>query len=293
MSECAACGKSGDGLKACTACKLVKYCNASCQRAHWPKHKKKCKKRAAELYDEALFKEPPPRDECDICMLTLPLDAICQKYQTCCGKVLCSGCIYAAYLADNRGLCPFCRTPAAASDRESIERLMKRAEGDDANAMRNLGGCYFDGMHGFPQDRERAMELWLRAGERGNAIAYGSIALAYYYGQGVGTDLKKAKYYEELAAMGGDVDARHNLGCTENDAGNMDRAVKHYMIAAGSGLDQSLDAIRQGFMKGYITKGDFEKALRANKGAKDEMRSNQREAGAAFFDAARAARGHN
>ena len=28
---------------------------------------KKCDRRAAELYDKALFKEPPPREECPIC----------------------------------------------------------------------------------------------------------------------------------------------------------------------------------------------------------------------------------
>ena len=100
--KCAACGhKSGDGLKMCTACKLVKYCNASCQRAHWSKHKKECKKRAAELHDEALFKQPPSRDECDICMLTLPIDTAQRKYQPCCGKMLCFGCIHAAFEADN------------------------------------------------------------------------------------------------------------------------------------------------------------------------------------------------
>ena len=119
MSKCAACGKGGDGLKACTACKLVKYCNATCQRAHWSKHKKECKKRAAELHDEALFKQPPPREECDICMLPLPIDPAEQKYQSCCGKVLCMGCIHAAYTADNRRLCPFCRTPEATSDGET------------------------------------------------------------------------------------------------------------------------------------------------------------------------------
>ena len=43
MSVCAACGKSGDNLKACTACHLVKYCNRECQSAHWKLHKKRCK----------------------------------------------------------------------------------------------------------------------------------------------------------------------------------------------------------------------------------------------------------
>ena len=49
MSTCAACGKAGDNLKTCTSCKQVKYCNVSCQRAHWRKHKKECRKHADTL----------------------------------------------------------------------------------------------------------------------------------------------------------------------------------------------------------------------------------------------------
>ena len=68
-STCANCGKgeeaAGD-LKACTACKLVKYCNRDCQVAHRKQHKRECKKRAAELHDEQLFKQPPPPEDCPI-----------------------------------------------------------------------------------------------------------------------------------------------------------------------------------------------------------------------------------
>ena len=74
-------------------------------------------------------------------------------------------------------------------------------------------------------------------------------------------DTKKAKYYFELAAMGGDTVARHNLGLFEYRAGNLDRAVKHWMIAVGAGHDNSLKAIREYFMLGYTTKDVFEKAL--------------------------------
>ena len=74
--------------------------------------------------------------------------------------------------------------------------------------------------------------------------AYGNIADAYYNGEGVERDMKKAKHYYELAAMGGNVDARHNLGCIGGHAGNMSRAVKHWMIAAGAGYDDSLKEIR-------------------------------------------------
>ena len=49
MTTCASCGKGGDNLKKCTACKLVKYCGVACQRAHRPKHKKECQRRALEL----------------------------------------------------------------------------------------------------------------------------------------------------------------------------------------------------------------------------------------------------
>ena len=77
MSICANCGKGEEGginLKSCTACKLVKYCNRECQIAHRPQHKKECKKRAKELHEEALFKQPPTMEEdCPICFLRMPL----------------------------------------------------------------------------------------------------------------------------------------------------------------------------------------------------------------------------
>jgi len=61
---CANCGKEGGNLKSCTACNLVKYCNRECQIAHRSMHKKECRKRAAEVHDEKLFKQPPPPEDC-------------------------------------------------------------------------------------------------------------------------------------------------------------------------------------------------------------------------------------
>ena len=75
VTSCANCGKGEEcaiDLKACTACKMVKYCNRDCQIAHRPQHKKACKKRAKELQDEVLFKQPQLKD-CPICFLTLPM----------------------------------------------------------------------------------------------------------------------------------------------------------------------------------------------------------------------------
>ena len=96
VSACANCGKGEEEsvkLKSCTACKLVKYCSRDCQIAHRSQHKKECRRRAAELYDAKLFKQPPQKDDCPICFIRLPsLDSTGWRYMTCCGKVICSGC---------------------------------------------------------------------------------------------------------------------------------------------------------------------------------------------------------
>ena len=126
---CANCGKGeGADLKACTACKMVKYCNRDCQIAHRPQHKKECKKRATELYDEKLFKEPP-RDECPICMLPPPLyddnqASTGEAFQSCCGKRICNGCIVAMAVTGGKNgeLCAYCRMPYENSDEEEVER---------------------------------------------------------------------------------------------------------------------------------------------------------------------------
>ena len=82
---------------------------------------------------------------------------------------------------------------------------------------------------------------------------------------------------------GGDVQARHNLGIFEAQAGNTNRAMKHLMVAANAGYDNSLKVIQMCFMNGDGTKDDFEKALRVHKDAKDDMKSVQRDAAAAYL----------
>ena len=177
-------------------------------------------------------------------------------------------------------ICPFCRTPMPTSDREIIERIKERAAAGDARAINILGGYYYRGVMGLPQDYGKAMKLSLRAGELGCASAYGRIGFAYDTGRGVGRDTKKAKHYYELAVMKGDVASMYNLGVVEYNAGNMKRAMKHFMISARSGDDKSLKAIRECYLEGHATKDEFEKALRTHKEASDEMKSDQREAAA-------------
>jgi hypothetical protein len=170
---CADCGKEEvEGivsLKACKSCMLVKYCNANCQRNHWPKHKKKCQQRAAELRDEALFKDPPPKEDCPICFLPMPdklLDCMTlspatimsvpiynfaeantelackatEQYYPCCGKSICRGCLHSLFNSGNNDKCPFCNAKRKGkTEVERIKELKKRVDVNDAGAMTVLG----------------------------------------------------------------------------------------------------------------------------------------------------------
>ena len=299
ITLCANCGKgeesTGD-LKACTACKMVKYCNRDCQIAHRPKHKKACKKRTAELHDEELFKDPPHREECPICMLPLPIDERESTFKSCCGKLICVGCIHAMIMEEIRrgkkkeewGLCAFCRTLRPSSDEEEAKRLDKIMEKGNAMAFCVHAGYYVHGSHGLQQNLAKATELWLKAGKLGCAEAYYNLGYSYDIGWGAEADKKKAKHYYELAAINGNIKARHNLGCNEYNTGNYHQAYKHYIIAAKSGFRPSLDKIKEGFTKGFVTKDEYASTLRAYHESQTEMKSEARDK-AAEFDARRAA----
>ena len=285
-STCANCGKGEEAsidLKSCAAYKLVKYCSRDCQIAHRPQHKKDCKKRAKELHDEKIFKQPPPLEDCPICMIRLP-DYTKQTYMVCCGKNICCGCIYAVQIRDGGfGLCPFCRTPAPTSKEEIIKRYTKRVEysDTDADAVSCLGSFYYHGRYGLRHNRAKALELWHRAAELGHVGAYTSIGRAYHDGHGVERDEKKAKHYFELGAMGGNIHARHNLGAMVSRSGNYDRALKHWMIAVRDGNPDSLECIKSMYICGKVTKDDYSKASRSYQAYLDEVKSDQRDEAAA------------
>ena len=123
-----------------------------------------------------------------------------------------------------------------------------------------------------------------RAGELGCAEAYYSIGIAYKFGRGVDRDEKKAMYYWGLAAMSGDVDARFNLGNGEVRAGNIDRALQHYMIAVKYGDSASLENIKRMYEYGDATKDDYTNASRSFQAYLDEVKSDQRDKAAAAYD---------
>ena len=292
-------------MNICNKCKVTTYCNAVCKKVHKKKHKKDCEEYvrlaaekhneelriAAELHEEKLFKDPPSQHgDCPICFLRIPNLNSGWKYQLCCGKQICMGC-YCAPVYDNQGnkvdkVCPYCRVPNPKSEEERGERGRILMEKGNAIAIYDKGCFYYHGKYGHPRDRKKALEHWHRAGELGHAMAYSNIGYAYSYGQGgVKVDMKKANHYYELSAMMGNERARHNLSLVEEEeAGNMDRALKHLMIAVGGGFNLSLERIKELYTDGTVTKECYTKALQAYQEYLGEIKSVQRDKAAAAHE---------
>ena len=286
-TNCANCSKAESDeckLKRCTACKTVRYCSRDCQVAHRPMHKKACKKRAAELFDKELFKDPPEREECPICLIPLPYNEDGLVFHACCGKVVCFGCVHANMKETIRSgnysesKCPFCRTPASNTDKGMIDKLHKGVERDDAASMKEMAMEYKHGTTGIKKDLAKAIELFLKAGKLGCADAYAQLGNMYRDGNGVEENPRKAKHYYELGAIGGSLNARHNLGCLEYKIfGNDERSYKHFLICAKAGLETSMESVKKGYAVGDVTKDEYAEALRAYQKQHDETKSAMRD----------------
>ena len=283
MMCCASCGKSElDDVKlmACDDCKSVRYCSDACQQDHREQHEVKCKEyQAAELRDEVLFRQPESAHlgDCPICCLPLPIEEEKRSLYLCCSKLICNGCFF----ADNDvHKCPFCRQSLPKTDEEGEKNLMKRAEANDPVAIREMGV-----INDFRDEYDKAFGCYKRAAELGDVEAHYNLSILYENGQGVEKDEKKDVYHLEEAAVAGHPMARHYLGCHEEKNYRFERAVKHWIIAANLGLDESINALKQCYKHGYVSKEDFAKTLRAHHSAVNAMKSSQREEAEKFFPA--------
>ncbi len=82
---------------------------------------------------------------------------------------------------------------------------------DFPDAYNSLGGCYLDG-EGVPKNQKKALELYKKAAELGNAHAPFNIGLIYEQGLGVETDNEEALRWYELASERGLPEGSHNAG---------------------------------------------------------------------------------
>jgi len=281
MMCCACCGiAEGDDikLKTCTACKSARYCSVKCQKEHRPQHKRACKKRAAELRDELLFKQPESTHygDCPICCLPLSLDKHKSLMSPCCSKRICYGCVHANQMREEemrlKKSCPFCRHPLPKSQEQAKMIIMERVATIDPVALNRMGSIHLnDG------DHDTAFEYWTKATGLGDLASHYNLSLLYRDGHGVEKDEKMEVYHLEQAAICGHPFARFNLANVEWNNGRKERAIKHWIIAATLGDDDAVKYLRQRYPR-FVCKEDFAAALRAHQAAIDATKSLQREA---------------
>ncbi len=282
-SCCASCGIAEIDdvkLKGCDACDLVRYCSDECQRDDKSQHDGACKKRAAELRDELLFKQPESTHlgDCPICYIPLPPDLDkCTAYN-CCSKLVCDGCHCSNLVREKKDSlvpsCQFCRNKENPKTAEESDKLrMKRVKTNDPLAL-NLQGLRQYGKG----DHSGAFDYFTKAVEMGDVEAKYNLSLLYHKGEGVEKDTGKETYHLEEAAVWGHPKARYNLGVIEVNKGNFERGVKHFSIAARLGEDHSMKALMGAFKGGYVSKDDLAATLRAHHAAVDAFKSPQRDA---------------
>ncbi len=284
---CASCGIAEiDDVKLvpCDGCDLVRYCGDECQRNHKLEHEEACKKRAAVLRDELLFKQPESSNlgDCPICSLPLPIDGAKSSIYTCCSKLICDGCRYANQKREIemrlQPSCPFCREALPKTEEECKKLLKKRMEANDPCTITQEGILQYT-----KREYIIAFEHWKRAAELGDALAHHCLARLYHSGEGVEKDEGKEIHHLEEAAIGGHPEARYMLGSVEGSECNMERAVKHWFIAATQGYDKSIKELMDGFKKGFVSNEKLAAALRAHRAAVDATKSPQRKEAEALY----------
>jgi TPR repeat protein len=255
--------------------------------------------------DEALFKDPPAKEDCPICFLPMPVKMICcaslpdatsssvpiadfaianerlaakhtENYYPCCGKSICKGCVVSFYETGNKDKCPFCNAEISLfrTDEEKIADIIKRVEANDPGAICELACCYYCGRGGVQQDRAKSRELHMKAADLGSSMAHYLLAGNYYDGG----DLKKSNFHYEAAAMAGHELARSFVGTLEYNSGNVERAVKHWTIAASAGEYTAMQNLITLFEDNVVSRESIDTTLTAYNSSCAEMRSEARDA---------------
>eukprot|EP00984_Skeletonema_dohrnii_P025343 scaffold14465_cov77-Skeletonema_dohrnii-CCMP3373.AAC.5 len=169
--------------------------------------------------------------------------------------------------------CPFCRHPSPGTNAEIDANVLKRVEANDPVAT------VFEGIRRHVEgDYGSALEYLTKAARLGDIEALNCLSAMYLKGKGVEKDEKMAVYHLEEAAIAGHPTARFNLGSIEWNNGRKERAMKHYIIAAKLGDDDSVGKLKKGYLEGVLSKEDFAAALRAHQAAVDATKSPQRDA---------------
>lgn len=151
-----------------------------------------------ETKDNDLFAPIVDREECPVCLQTLPIREDETLFMSCCGKKVCCGCIVKSKAVDrNNGIpyhkqkCAFCRQPhsiQAIDDMRHIKALKKLMKKNSSDAFVAMALNYKEG-GGVRQSETKSLEMCIRAAELGHPNAYALIGQYFNKGIAVGQDM--------------------------------------------------------------------------------------------------------
>lgn len=161
------------------------------------------------------------------------------------------------------GKCYYLGKGVEKSGDKAFQWLSKAADGGNANAFNWLGGCYQYGF-GTAKDPAKAFEIYSKGADLGASDSMNALAICLKEGVGTAKDMEKALYWFNKAAELGDEYAMYNLGeCYYNGAGiakDMTKAFEWYGKAAEKGHRGGMDDLAYCYDNGVGTDKDLEKA---------------------------------
>ena len=224
------------------------------------------------------------REECPICLIPFSIDDELTKFYPCCGKSICSGCVSEHMKTEIKNgadhtKCAFYRK-IAKNGNKALRKLIKRDNNPIAfmqMAFRHESG------DGILQSNTRALEMYNRAAELGNADAYGYIAS--YYGQGIAVEQDESKTLEflEVASKKGSLYAHRLLAKFHGRNDDKEKSIKHMKLVASAGDQDSMDDLMKYYKDKLLSKEDLTQTLRAYQASINETKSKEREDAKVIF----------
>ena len=130
---------------------------------------------------------------------------------------------------------------------EEIESVKRLAQDGNADAQRELGLMYSDGV-GVPTDDGEAAKWWRLAADQGHAGGQNGLGWSYLNGKGVQQDFTEAIKWFRLAADQGYADSQANLGqiCIgKGRSKKNEEAIKWFRLAADQGHIGAIRALER------------------------------------------------
>jgi len=174
-----------------------------------------------------------------------------------------------------------------AGERKKAIKIWESLE-SNATAQCNLGSCYENGEGNLSKNYYKAVELYRKAAEQGDANAQNNLANCYYNGNGVSRDYRKAFELYSKSAEQGNSFGLNGLGiCYENGDGvsrNYRDAYESYLESAAKGNSGGQVNLGRCYMYGNGIEKDYKRAgewlnkalAQGNNDAKENLKTLKR-----------------